>query len=312
VSDEAVASTGRPAPRGAAGAVDLETGGGPVGHQRRFPLSWLGSVPFLGYVAVFLLLPTAIVAFQAFQDRNGRLTLDNVSALGESLHISAFERSVTLSAVTALIGAVIGAVLAYVIATGNPDGMLRQLATAACGMLAQFGGVALAFAFIATVGQAGFLTVFLQNWGIDISGIWLYDMPGLTLVYSYFQIPLMVLVFLPALDGIRPQWREATSTLGGTTWDYWRHVAFPLLTPPFLGATLLLFANAFSAYATAAALVSQGSVIAPLEIRTALTSEVVLGQENLGKALALGMIVVVAIVMGLYAWFQKRSARWLR
>ncbi len=132
------------------------------------------------------------------------------------------------------------------------------------------------------------------------------------LVYSYFQIPLMVLVFLPALDGVRPQWREATESLGGTTWDYWRHVAVPILTPPFLGALLLLFANAFSAYATAAALISQGAPIAPLQIRTALTSEVLLGRENIGKAIALGMIVVVAIVMTLNALLQRRSARWLQ
>ena len=130
--------------------------------------------------------------------------------------------------------------------------------------------------------------------------MWLFDLPGLVLVYTYFQIPLMVIVFLPALDGIRPQWREATESLGGSTWYYWRRVAGPLLAPAFLGATLLLFANAFSAYATAAALVSQGSPIVPLQIRSALTSEVILGRENLGKAMALGMVVVVAVVMWLY------------
>ena len=103
-------------------------------------------------------------------------------------------------------------------------------------------------------------------------------------------------------------WRD----IGGSTWDYWRHVGVPILTPPFLGATLLLFANAFSAYATAAALVSQGSPIVPLQIRTALTSEVILGQANVGKALALGMIVVIAVVMTAYALLQRRTSRWLR
>jgi putative spermidine/putrescine transport system permease protein len=133
----------------------------------------------------------------------------------------------------------------------------------------------------------------------------------LVLVYTYFQVPLMVIVFLPALDGIRPQWREATESLGGSTWQYWTRVAGPLLAPAFLGSTLLLFANAFSAYATAAALVSQGNPIIPLQIRSALTSEVLLGRQNLGKAMALGMVVVVAVVMWLYALLQRRTARWL-
>jgi putative spermidine/putrescine transport system permease protein len=190
--------------------------------------------------------------------------------------------------------------------------VLRRVVTAASGVLAQFGGVTLAFAFIVTVGGQGLVTLLLQDAGVDIAGPWLYQVSGLVLVYVYFQIPLMVLVFLPALDGIRPQWREAATNLGGTTWDYWRHVAVPILTPPFLGATLLLFANAFSAYATAAALITQGGVIVPLQIRTALTSEVVLGQENVGKALALGMVIVVTVVMTLYAALQRRTSRWLR
>ena len=112
----------------------------------------------------------------------------------------------------------------------------------------------------------------------------------------------MVIVFLPALEGLRPQWREAAVNLGASTCQYWFQVAFPLLRPAFLGSALLLFANAFAAYATAAALVSQGSPITPLLIRAALTSEVhARARPNFGFALALEMVVVVAVVMALYA-----------
>nr|BFE72534.1 ABC transporter permease subunit [Actinoplanes digitatis] len=245
---------------------------------------------------------------------DGGFTWSNVAALGEGYILDAFARSVALSAVTAAIGAVLGAVLAYALVTARPGGPLRRVVTAASGVLAQFGGVTLAFAFIATIGLSGFVTVFLRDHlGIDLyaGGVWLFELPGLALVYTYFQVPLMVIVFLPALDGIRPQWREATESLGGSTWQYWTRVAGPLLAPAFLGSALLLFANAFSAYATAAALVSQGNPIVPLQIRGALTSEVVLGQQNLGKAMALGMVVVVAVVMTGYTLLQRRTARWL-
>ncbi|WP_323373456.1 ABC transporter permease [Plantactinospora alkalitolerans] len=289
----------------------------PAPARRRVRLpggALLGAVPFFAYVVVFLAVPTLVVAIGAFTGDNGGFTVDNVARLGEEYILAAFGRSILLSAVTALLGAVLGALLGYALVTAKPDGLLRRVVTAASGVLAQFGGVTLAFAFIATIGLSGFVTEFLRDRvGVDIyaSGVWLFELPGLLLVYTYFQIPLMVIVFLPALDGIRPQWREAAASLGGSTWQYWRLVAMPLLAPPFLGATLLLFANAFSAYATAAALVSQGSPIVPLQIRGALTSEVVLGQQNLGKAMALGMIVVVAVVMWLYALLQKRSAKWL-
>lgn len=287
-------------------------GGRPTRGGRRPALAWLGVVPFFGYIGVFLVLPTIIIAVQSLLDQQNRPTLVNVAELKEEYIRKAFMTSVEISAETALIGAVLGAVLAYAIATGRPDGLLRRAVTSACGVLAQFGGVMLAFAFIATVGAQGLLTVFLQNFGLNIDGLWLYELPGIVLVYTYFQVPLMVLVFLPALDGIRPQWREATQSLGGTTWDYWRHVAFPILTPPFLGSLLLLFANAFSAYATAVALISQGGIILPLQIRSALSSEVLLGRENVGNALAMGMIVVVAVVMVANSLLQRRSARWLR
>ncbi|GGN66287.1 ABC transporter permease [Actinoplanes lobatus] len=285
-----------------------------AGRSRPRAGALLGTVPFFAFVTIFLVIPTLTVVIGAFTGDGGRgFTLENVRALTDEYILAAFGRSITLSAASAIVGAVLGALLAYALVTAKPDGLLRRVVTAAAGVLAQFGGVTLAFAFLATIGLSGFVTLWLQEHGLDpyANGVWLFELPGLTLVYTYFQIPLMVIVFLPALDGIRPQWREATASLGGNTWHYWTRVAGPLLAPAFLGSALLLFANAFSAYATAAALVSQGSPIVPLQIRGALTSEVVLGQANLGKAMALGMVVVVAVVMTLYSLLQKRTAKWL-
>jgi putative spermidine/putrescine transport system permease protein len=270
-------------------------------------------LPFWVFVGIFLVIPTLVVAVGAFLDADGRPTLANVEALRQGYVVDALLATLELSAVTAVIGAVVGGLLSYAVVTARRDGLLRRVVTSACGVLAQFGGVTLAFAFLATVGAQGLVTLGLsRHAGVDVPLGLLYSLKGLGLVYSYFQIPLMVIVFLPALDGVRPQWREATESLGGSTWQYWRHVAGPLLLPSFLGSLLLLFANAFAAYATAAALVSQGSPILPLVVRATFTSEVVLGQANFGKALALAMVVVVAIVMSLYAWLQRRTSRWVR
>ena len=273
----------------------------------------LGVLPFLAYTTIFLLVPTLIVVIGACLDGNNRLTLGNLSALAQPQIASAFMHSVILSAVTALLGAVFGALLAYAVSTAREGGPLRRMITSLCGVLAQFGGVTLAFAFIATVGFQGFLTLWLQKIGIDLAdSTWLFEPDkGLILVYTYFQIPLMLIVFLPAVEGLRPQWREAAESLGGSTWHYWRHVAGPILAPSFIGAMLLLFTNAFSAYATAAALISQGSPIIPLQIGGTLSSEVILGQENIGKAMALGMVAIVAVVMTLYAVLERRTTRWL-
>lgn len=274
----------------------------------------VGVVPFFAYTTVFLIIPTLVVVVGAFLGPNNTPTLSNLSGLLEPSALRGLKQSVILSAVTSLLGAVIGGLLAYAVATTREGGVTKRFVTSLCGVLAQFGGVALAFAFLASFGATGLLTVWLQAIGIDLGpGLWLYEWDkGLMLVYLYFQIPLMLIVFLPAVEGLRPQWREATETLGGTTWTYWRRVGFPILFPSFAGATLLLFTNAFSAYATAAALVSQGSPLLPLQIAGTMRSEVILGQENLGKAMALEMVVVVAIVMAIYTWLDKRSSRWMQ
>ncbi len=273
----------------------------------------LGLLPFFAYTTIFLAIPTLIVVVGAFLDGSSRPTLGNLSALAQPQIVSAFIHSIVLSGVTAVLGALFGALLAYAVSTAREGGLLRRLVTSLCGVLAQFGGVTLAFAFLATVGFGGFVTLWLQKIGIDLTAsTWLFEpYQGLVLVYTYFQIPLMLIVFLPAVEGLRPQWREAAETLGGSTWDYWRHVAGPILAPSFIGAMLLLFTNAFSAYATAKALISQGSPIIPLQIGGTLSSEVILGQENVGKAMALGMVAIVAVVMTIYVVLQRRTTKWL-
>jgi putative spermidine/putrescine transport system permease protein len=282
-------------------------------NTRRGLTPSLALLPFLGYVFIFLLIPTITVVIGAFQE-NGAFSLVNIRALGDGAALSALWKSVLLSGSTAVIGASLGALLTYLVVTSPPTSAFRRAVTSAAGVLAQFGGVTLAFAFIATIGFSGVITEFLKSAiGLDVFGSgWLFGLPGLILVYTYFQIPLMVIVFLPALEGLRPQWREAAVNLGATTWQYWTRIAIPMLRPAFLGAALLLFANAFAAYATAAALVSQGNPILPLLIRAGLTSEILLGQHNLAFALAFEMIIVVAVVMTAYGLLIRRTSRWLR
>lgn len=293
------------------------TAAGPASHaraRRSAPSpAWLGLVPFAAYVLLFLALPTVLAIGSGFFDGDGAFTWTNVAALGDPVVLTTFANSAGLSLLTAAVGATVGALVSYALLGMNPDGVVRRSVDAAAGVLAQFGGVMLAFAFIAMIGIQGVVTVFLRDtFGIDIfaEGTWLYELPGLILPYIYFQVPLMVITFLPALAALKPQWVEANLTLGGSRASFWLRIGLPVLAPSFLASLLLLFANAFSSYATAAALASQGSQIVPLQIRTALTSETLLGRENLAGALALGMIVVVGMVMALYSVIQRRAARW--
>jgi putative spermidine/putrescine transport system permease protein len=281
-----------------------ESGARPVRAGRRLRLpAWLGITPFLAYVGIFLLLPTGIVVVNSVRSPSGGLNLSSLKVPFESPDRGYFTGSLQLCLISSVLGAVLGAILAYAIASGNPDGAVRRLYIAVSGVLAQFGGVTLAFAFVVLIGPVGLL----------IHASWFYSFPwGIAVIYTYFQVPLMVLVFLPAIDGLKVQWREASDSLGASSWQYWRHVGGPLLAPAFLGAALLLFANALSAFATIVAWENQIAYIVPQQIYLAINSEVGLSNVNQADVLALGMIILVAIIMTGYALLQRRAARWLR
>lgn len=277
--------------------------------------TWLGVLfigPFLLYVAAFLILPTLMLLTDAFAGKHG-FSLRYVRALGQSQTVTAFRNSIELSALAALVGLLIGGLTAYlVLLPGMPRG-LRSLVTSFGAVAANFAGVPLAFAFIATLGSLGMITVWLKAIGVNLydDGFSLYSLPGLVLVYAYFQIPLMIIVITPALVALKREWREAAENLGASAWDYWRHVGLPILLPSLLSAYILLFGNAFSAYATPYALTSGIVALVPVEISNVLSGNVMVSQQT-GAALALGMIMVMVLVMGVYFMIAQRVGRWVR
>ena len=212
------------------------------------------------------------------------------------------------------IGGLLGFLLAYAVTIGRLPAWVRSSLLTFSGVASNFAGVPLAFAFIATLGQLGLVTQALKSLGISLyPSFSLYSFWGLAITYVYFQIPLMVLIMAPALDGLRPEWREAAENLGASGWQYWRQIALPILLPSILGTVALLFGNAFGAHATAFALTgggSQGNVVTIL-IGAQLSSDA-LANPGLGNALAFGMIVIMTLTIGLYTWLRRRSERWMQ
>lgn len=289
------------------------TGAG-TARFRRLGAGWLGFTPFALYVLLFLAVPTVYAVASGFFTDAGAFTFANLAAFANPVIVTDMVNSFWVSAVVALVGAVVGALICFALLGAKPTGMLRTVVDSASSVLAQFGGIMLAFAFIALIGLQGVLTLTLkQTFGFDINanGPLLYQVSGLVFPYLYFSIPLMVITFMPAIEGLQHQWAEAAATLGASRATYWWRVAFPILAPAFWGSTILLFANAFSSFATAAALIDQGGIM-PLAIKQQLTSETIVGVSNTAGVLALGMLVVMVIVMAAYSMLQRRARRWQR
>jgi putative spermidine/putrescine transport system permease protein len=293
-------------------ATPPDSVGGATRPPRRFSLSWLGLIPFTVFATAFLLGPAAILALRSFQNRAGELTLNNYSGLFTRVVIDSYWLSIRISLASALVGGIFGFMLAWAVIHGGLPRSIRSALTTFSGVASNFAGVPLAFAFIATLGQVGIITGFLRDRGLNLygAGFSLYSFWGLTLVYLYFQFPLMLLVITPALDGLRREWREASENLGASGWQYWRHVALPILLPSTLGTMILLFGNSFGAHATAYALTGGVLRLATITIGAQISGDV-LGDPGKGYAMAMGMVVIMAISIGVYTLLQRRSERWL-
>jgi putative spermidine/putrescine transport system permease protein len=298
---------------------EVSTSGARPGRSARALRSatrWLGVLPFGVYVALGLAVPTIAIAIAAFKNSTtGAKTFSNFDTAWHGTYFAGLKASIELSLVEAIVPGIFGLLIAYAIFTAKRGNVLRRVVMTASGVFANFGGVPLAFLFIAALSTTGVVTGWINDlFGVDIwnHGFTLYGVFGVFFVYMYFQIPLMVLVVLPALEGLRPAWREAAQNMGAGTWQYWRYVGGPVLFPSFLGCLLLLFGSSFSAYATAEALTGGTVALYPIQIGALLNGNVLAGQENLGYAMGVTMVVIILVVMVGYALIQRRAARWLR
>jgi putative spermidine/putrescine transport system permease protein len=278
-------------------------------------LNWIGVMPFFLFALLFLFLPSARLVIGSFTTEAGNFTLDHVKELFTQQYIlDSYVLSIKISAVTALGGGIFGFLLAYAVTVGGLPEFMRKVLITFSGVASNFAGVPLAFAFVATLGRTGFITAVLKNvfhLNIYDAGFSLYSFLGLSLTYMYFQFPLMVLVMAPALDGLKREWREAAENLGANTFQYWMRVAMPVLLPSILGSMILLFGNAFGAYATAYALTGGRLPIITIQIGAQVRGDV-LHNPGLGNAMAMGMVVIMAISLAGYSWLQGKTERWLK
>jgi putative spermidine/putrescine transport system permease protein len=286
----------------------------PRAARLRLPVEWLGIVPFLAFALLFLILPTMKIVIGAFQTADGGFTFQNLIDLNTDSIRSAYWSSIKLSLITALLGCAVGFAMAAAVVFGGLPKAIRGPLLTFSGVASNFAGVPLAFAFIATLGPAGLVTIWLKTqFGINLRayGFNLLSFWGLVVTYLFFQIPLMILIITPALDGLKREWREAAEVLGATAAQYWRMVAFPILFPSLLGTFALLFANAFGAVATAFALTGPQLNIVPIKLFAQIRGDV-LGNPNLGYALAFGMILLTGLANVIYIVLRTRSERWLK
>ena len=267
-------------------------------------LALLCLVPFAVFFFVFQIAPLLWVLIHSVQSQDSGWGLANFNKIFNSkFYLQAIQHSLEISFWSSLFGIVIAVLGSY--SLRKVDSRLRNFVNAFANMTSNFSGVPLAFAFIILLGFNGSITIMLKQAGI-IQDFNLYSKTGLIILYTYFQIPLGVLLLYPAFDALREDWRESASLLGASSWQFWRHIGLPVLTPALLGTFVILLANALGAYATVYALTTGNFNVLPIRIAAMVSGDISL-DPNMASALAVILVGLMTLVTLVHQWLLKRS-----
>jgi len=271
---------------------------------------FLGVIPLILFFSIFLFFPIASILNSSLHDNNDHFTLTLYGNLFHGEFAAAFLESIKLAGASMLISGFAGGIICWSLSKTTNN--TRTLINTVSGLLANTGGVPLAFMFIAAFGQEGLVVKALMkifHYDLYSGSFQLFNFWGLITVYCFFQIPLMLIVFMPTVEHIRTEWYEANVTLGGNGIRYLRHILVPIVGPAFLSSLFLLFGNAFSAFATAAAMTNGTIPLIPLLIGNLLNGEVISGQANQSAALAMGMIVISMFLFYLFPLITRKLVK---
>lgn len=273
-------------------------------------LNWLPVMPFLLLCFAIMILPIFFMLQGSFTGSNGEFTLEHYAKMGASIYAVSFRNSIILSGMTAILGVVIGSLVGYFL-YNSKNKRVQELVTALCDVTTNFSGAPLAFAFIVILGSNGVITLALKEYlGLELYPTFsIYSFWGLVLAYTYFQLPLMVLLIIPAIGGLKPEWREAAQGLGASTKQYWRYVGLPVLFPALTAGLLLLFANAFGAYATAYTLTEFRYPIVTLQLGFLLAGEV-FRDPGAGDAMGILTLLLMGVSIVFYQIASRRVRKW--
>ncbi len=272
---------------------------------------WLPALPLLVVAYGLLVAPIAMLIVQSVLADDGSFTLTHwITILTSRSNQTAITTSLSLGLISATISLIVGGPIAWFISRMLP--LHRSLWLAILNTATNFGGIGLAFGFVAILGTYGMVTLFLQQLAIPFQPPASGSVLGLAIAYAYVNIPLFILLVIPGMGSLRQEWWEAAQISGATQWQFWRSVGLPILMP-FLGAGwVLVFTWSIGLYGLPLALgsgVSRNVLLITLQIGDTLRASI----SGQGEAAVLATILFVLACIGLatYRCILRRAARWL-
>ncbi len=269
--------------------------------------NWIGLLPLIIFSFGFQIIPILSLINSSLSTKKG-YSFENYRRAFSPYIKEAFLNSTKLSLTTAFLGVICGFLIAYAIFSTEKK-FFKNALIALADVTTNFGGAPLAFAFIVTLGSTGVVTLILKKMGISLyPNFRIYSISGLTIAYLYFQIPLMIMLILPSLQGLKKEWWEASINLGANSGQFWLHIGLPILSPSLLSSFFILFANSFGAYATAWTLTGPDVNLVTVQIASLIRGEVQL-EIGLADALAVISLIIILLCVAGYLTLSTKAKR---
>ena len=266
--------------------------------------SRLAAVPYIIWMAIFVIVPLFFIVGYAFTNAEGALTLENFSGLG--VYASVFKNSFLQAAIATIVCLLIGYPFAYILTHEPPA--VQKIAVLLIMLPMWMNFLLRTYAWMSILENNGFLNQFFNAIGlIDLlnnTGILTTNyIPMINTSFAvvlgmiYNSLPFMILPIYTVMSGIDRRFIEAAQDLGANRMQVFRRLILPLSLPGVLSGVMMVFIPSVSTFAISRLL---GGGLHWL-LGDVIDMQFLGGTYNphLGSAISLIMMIVVLICMGI-------------
>ena len=279
--------------------------------MRNRKMAALTTVPYVIWMALFVVIPLVLIVVYAFTSKAGGFTLQNFSAMGD--YTKVFARSLWLALAATVICLIIGYPVAYALSKMGPSFQRTAIMLLMLPMWINF--LLRTYAWMSLLENTGLINTFFDNIGlfdlINKIGLSLSSDPSayqpidhfqmintqgaviLGMVYNY--LPFMIMPIYSVIVKIDRSMIEAAQDLGADSVTVFRKVIFPLSLPGVLSGITMVFVPSVSTFILSKLLGGGMNML----LGDLIELQFMGGAYNpyVGSAISLVMMIIVMICM---------------
>lgn len=264
------------------------------------------TAPFTVWMAIFIIIPIALVLFYAFTDANGSFTFSNILSIWE--YRSTYIVSIELAFVATIICLLLAYPLAYSISRMKTRHQQTMVLLVMLPMWMNF--LIRTYAWMTILEDTGLintlLKAFLSLFGYEFEGFAMINTNGaivLGMVYNF--LPYMILPIYTVLTKIDKSVIEAARDLGANGLNIFTKVLLPQSVPGIISGITMVFVPAVSTFIISKLLGGGMTYLIGDIIENYFLGNTGEVNYNVGAALSLVLMVLILISMGIMNRFDK-------